>query len=101
MVPEALVVFAGKGDYPMCALEGARAAGVRRILVAGVRGMVERRVLRAADNVVAVGGEVVEVDVGVGVDEGRHQDFRLSSEPTKARNSAVRSSGRERRPSCS
>lgn len=55
MVPEALVVFSGKGDYPLCALEGARAAGVRRILVAGVRGMVGRNVLRAADEYAVFG----------------------------------------------
>lgn len=55
MVPETLVVFSGKGDYPLCALEGARAAGVRRILVAGVRGMVGRNVLRAADEYAVFG----------------------------------------------
>ncbi len=55
MIPEALVVFAGRGDYPACAVEGARAAGVRRILVAGVRGMAERRVLRLADEAAVFG----------------------------------------------
>ena len=55
MLPDSLVLLAGRGDYPACALAGARAAGVRRILVVGVRGMVERRVLRAADEAVVFG----------------------------------------------
>ena len=55
MIPDSLVLLAGRGDYPACALAGARAAGVRRILVIGVRGMVERRVLRAADEYVVFG----------------------------------------------
>ena len=55
MLPDSLVLLSGRGDYPACALVGARAAGVRRILVVGVRGMVERRVLRAADEAVVFG----------------------------------------------
>ncbi len=49
MVPEALLLFAGRGAYPECALLGARAAGVKRIIVAGVRGMVSKRLLKLAD----------------------------------------------------
>lgn len=49
MLPEELVIFAGRGAYPEAALAGARAAGVRRIVVAGIRGLASRRLLRAAD----------------------------------------------------
>ncbi len=49
MVPEELLLFAGRGEYPECALLGARAAGVKRILVVGVRGMVSRKLLKMAD----------------------------------------------------
>ncbi len=49
MVPEELVIFACKGAYPEAAFDGARAAGVRRIVVAGIRGLVSRRLLREAD----------------------------------------------------
>ncbi len=50
MVPDSLLLFAGRGEYPECALLGARAAGVRRIVVAGVRGMVSKRLLKLADD---------------------------------------------------
>ena len=49
MIPEELLIFAGRGEYPEAVLAGARAAGVKRILVAGVRGMASRKLLRAAD----------------------------------------------------
>ena len=68
MVPGALVVFSGSGDYPLCAVRGARAAGVRRVLVAGVRGMVARRVLREADEAVVFG--VGELERALGWLEG-------------------------------
>lgn len=55
MVPEELLIFAGRGDYPERALEGARAAGVRRIRVLGVRGMASRRLLRLADEAAVFG----------------------------------------------
>lgn len=50
MIPTELLIFAGRGDYPLRVLEGARAAGVSRILVAGVRGMVSRKLLKLADD---------------------------------------------------
>lgn len=49
MIPEDLLIFAGRGDYPLRVLEGARAAGVKRILVAGIRGMASRKLLKRAD----------------------------------------------------
>lgn len=49
MIPTQLLIFAGRGDYPLYVLEGARAAGVQRILVAGIRGMVSRKLLKQAD----------------------------------------------------
>lgn len=55
MVPEELLIFAGRGDYPEYVLEGARAAGVKKISVAGVRGMASRRLLRKADEAVVFG----------------------------------------------
>ncbi len=50
MIPESLILFAGRGEYPECALRGARAAGVKRIVVAGVRGMVSKQLLKLADD---------------------------------------------------
>ncbi|MGN0890285.1 MAG: LpxI family protein [Candidatus Spyradenecus sp.] len=55
MIPEELLIFAGRGEYPEAVLAGARAAGVKRILVAGVRGMASRKLLRAADEAVVFG----------------------------------------------
>ncbi len=55
MVPEDLLLFAGRGEYPECALRGAREAGVKRILVVGVRGMVSKRLLKMADASVVFG----------------------------------------------
>lgn len=55
MIPDELLIFAGRGDYPERALEGARAAGVRRVRVLGVRGLVSRRVLRLADETAVFG----------------------------------------------
>ena len=48
-VPEQLLIVAGAGSYPHLLLAGARRAGVRRILVAGVRGMAGRRLASQAD----------------------------------------------------
>lgn len=55
MIPEELLIFAGRGDYPLYALEGARAAGVKRIVVAGVRGMASKKLLKMADESVVFG----------------------------------------------
>ncbi|MEG1479527.1 MAG: LpxI family protein [Kiritimatiellia bacterium] len=49
MIPSELLIFAGRGQYPELAFEGARAAGVKKIHVLGVRGMVSRSLLRKAD----------------------------------------------------
>ncbi len=55
MIPKELLIFAGRGAYPEFVLQGARAAGVERIFVAGVRGLASRRLLRAADESVVFG----------------------------------------------
>ena len=55
MIPEELLIFAGRGEYPLYALEGARRAGVKRICVAGVRGMASKRLLKLADSSVVFG----------------------------------------------
>ena len=55
MIPEELLIFAGRGEYPIYALEGARAAGVKRIVVAGVRGMASKKLLKMADQSVVFG----------------------------------------------
>lgn len=55
MIPEELLIFAGRGDYPMRALEGARKAGVKRIHVMGIRGMASRKLLKMADDAVVFG----------------------------------------------
>ncbi len=55
MIPEELLIFAGRGDYPEQALLGARAAGVKRILVLGIRGMASRKLLKLADESVVFG----------------------------------------------
>jgi DUF1009 family protein len=49
--PEALLLVAGQGDYPLLAAEGARAAGVRRLAVLALRGQTSRRLARLADEV--------------------------------------------------
>ena len=54
-IPEEWLILAGRGAYPEYAFAGARAAGVRRIRVLGVRGMVSRRLLRLADEAVVFG----------------------------------------------
>ena len=48
-VPEDLLVLAGAGALPRLVLEGARAAGVPRIGVLGVRGTTPGRTLKGAD----------------------------------------------------
>lgn len=55
MIPEELLIFAGRGEYPIYALEGARKAGVKRIYVAGVRGMASKKLLKMADHSVVFG----------------------------------------------
>lgn len=55
MIPDELLIFAGRGEYPIYALEGARAAGVKRICVAGVRGMASKKLLKMADESVVFG----------------------------------------------
>ncbi len=50
MIPEKLIIFAGKGAYPEQAFAGARAAGVKHIVVAGIRGLVSRKLIKAADD---------------------------------------------------
>lgn len=58
-VPEQLLIFAGQGTYPQLLAQGARKAGVARIVVAGVRGMTSRRMLALADESALFGvGEV-------------------------------------------
>lgn len=49
------MIVAGRGSYPALLAAGARQAGVRRIVVAGVRGMTERRLTRLADEIVWFG----------------------------------------------
>ena len=49
MIPDELLILAGRGAYPDLVFEGARAAGVKRIAVLGVRGMASRSLLRKAD----------------------------------------------------
>jgi DUF1009 family protein len=48
-LPEALLIVAGRGSYPSLLAEGARQAGVKRLMVAGVRGMAGRDLLKRAD----------------------------------------------------
>lgn len=55
MIPDELLIFAGRGEYPIYALEGARAAGVKKIYVAGVRGMASKKLLKMADHAVVFG----------------------------------------------
>jgi DUF1009 family protein len=55
MIPEELLIFAGRGEYPMYAFEGARKAGVKRICVAGVRGMASKQLLKMADESIVFG----------------------------------------------
>lgn len=50
MVPNELLLFAGRGDYPQYVLDGARKAGVKIIRVLGVRGMVSKSLLKQADD---------------------------------------------------
>ena len=49
MIPTELLIFAGRGAYPECAIRGARLAGVKKIGVLGVRGLVSRTALKLAD----------------------------------------------------
>ena len=46
-----LIIVAGTGEYPILVAEGARAAGVRRIAVAAIRGQASRRIAALADEV--------------------------------------------------
>ncbi len=47
--PEALLIIAGWGDFPRFVAEGARAAGVPRVALVGIRGSTVRASRRAAD----------------------------------------------------
>jgi DUF1009 family protein len=49
MIPKQLLIFAGRGEYPQYVLDGARAAGVERITILGVRGMTSKKLLKQAD----------------------------------------------------
>lgn len=50
MIPNQLLIFAGRGEYPQYVLNGARAAGVKEITILGVRGMTSKKLLKQADN---------------------------------------------------
>ena len=57
--PQALLIIAGSGQYPLLVAAGARAAGVRRIAVLALRGQASRRLEALADEVCRLGvGEV-------------------------------------------
>lgn len=62
LLPDAidnLLVLAGSGTYPACVIQGARAAGVRRIAVLAFRGATSRATARLGDETVWFGvGEV-------------------------------------------
>lgn len=49
MIPKELLIFAGRGEYPQYVLDGARAAGVEKITILGVRGMTSKKFLKQAD----------------------------------------------------
>ncbi len=54
-----LLIVAGTGEYPLRVAEGARAAGVRRIAVAAIRGQASRKMAALADEIQWFGvGEV-------------------------------------------
>ena len=56
---QALLIIAGSGQYPLLVAAGARAAGVRRIVVLALRGQASRRLDALADEVCRLGvGEV-------------------------------------------
>lgn len=48
-IPKSLLLLAGWGDYPQLVIEGARKAGVEKIIVIGFKGSTQKKVLRAAD----------------------------------------------------
>lgn len=48
-IPKSLLLLAGWGDYPQLVIEGARMAGVEKIVVLGFKGSTQKKVLRAAD----------------------------------------------------
>lgn len=50
-VPDKLLIVAGRGTYPFSMVEGARKAGVRRILVLALRGMASRRLACLVDEI--------------------------------------------------
>lgn len=49
-VPESILILAGRGTYPMCVAEGARAAGVKHIAVVALRGITSYRLRSFADS---------------------------------------------------
>ncbi len=58
-LPDKIIVVAGAGQYPRLVVEGARAAGVKRVDVLAVRGSTDRATRPAADFVHEIGiGEI-------------------------------------------
>ena len=57
-LPQKMIVISGWGAYPRLIVEGAHAAGVRRVDVLAVRGSTDRATVKAADNVhvINIGG---------------------------------------------
>jgi DUF1009 family protein len=54
-IPKSLLLLAGWGDYPQLVIEGARKAGVEKIVVIGIKGSTQKKVLRAADESYSLG----------------------------------------------
>lgn len=54
-LPKTLLLLAGWGDYPQLVIEGARKAGVEKIIVMAFKGSTQKSVLRAADEVIFQG----------------------------------------------
>ena len=54
-IPETLLLMAGWGDYPQLVIEGARKAGVKKIIVMAFKGSTKKKVIRAADEVIYQG----------------------------------------------
>lgn len=54
-IPKTLLLLAGWGDYPQLVIEGARKAGVEKIIVMAFKGSTNRKTLKAADEVIFQG----------------------------------------------
>lgn len=54
-IPETLLLMAGWGDYPQLVIEGARKVGVKKIIVMAFKGSTQKKVIRAADEVIYQG----------------------------------------------